>query len=82
MSKYSVVHEGKVLDYKFKKMNEFTYSFWVGDIYLGQVFNMDTSWTAVTRPATGFGPVNGFKTRVDACQFIIQVWKAKDESSN
>ena len=78
MSLYSENYQGKVLDYRFKRMNEFTYAFYIGDIYLGQVYNMDRNWAAVSGIITGYGPVYGFKTRMDACQYILQVWRARN----
>ncbi len=70
----SCIVDGKVLDFKYKKLNEFTYAFYIGDIYIGQVFNMDTSWTAVGRPANdtkSLGPINGFKNRYYASEYLL-----------
>ena len=37
---YSVIVDGNVLDFKYKRGLEFSYAFYIGDILIGQVFNM------------------------------------------
>jgi hypothetical protein len=36
----STIVDGKVLDHRYKKIGDFIYNFYVGDIFIGQVFNM------------------------------------------
>ena len=53
---YSLIHDGKVLDYHYKKIRDFEFQFYVGSgddiIKFGSIFRMDTRgrgkyWTAV-----------------------------------
>jgi hypothetical protein len=75
----SVVHEGRVLDFKYKKQNEFTYAFYIGDILIGQVFRMgDQKWSAVGwhNPESDMHrlyPVDGFRSRYHASEFMLKM---------
>lgn len=75
---YSVVHEGKVLDYHYKKQNEFTYAFYIGDILIGQVFKMRggcwscVGWKTKNEHMHSLYPVDGFKTRFHASEFMLK----------
>ena len=69
----SLVLDGKVLDYRYKKRDEFTSSFYVGDILVGQVFDMGRSgWSAVCCGDCVMRPAEGFKTRYAASKFMLQ----------
>lgn len=75
---YSKIIDGKVLDFKYKK-NHYGYDFSIGDIYIGQVSNISNRWSAVYcnrmsgNPVT-LGHVDGFSTRLDACEFLLKVF--------
>ena len=70
----SLVVEGKVLDWRFKKLNDFTYAFYVGDIYVGQVFKMKgRSWSAVSSKPNEIHPIDGFKSRYYASEFLLKL---------
>ena len=74
MSKYSVIINGEVLDYRFKKLQTgFHYAFYVGDIYVGQVFNMGKYWSAVAADGNSLCPINGFKNRLYACEILLKM---------
>jgi len=70
---YSVVVDGKVLDFKFKRLNDFTYAFYIGDILVGQVFHMKTSWSCVSHTTNTLCPVAGFKSRYYAADFLLKL---------
>lgn len=71
---YSVNVKGEILDYHYKKLTAFSYAFYIGDILIGQLFNMKRSWSAVSHiPFKNIGLVHGFKTRFDACQYLLQL---------
>ena len=71
---YSAVVDGKVLDYRFVK-NEVGACFYVGNILVGQVFNMRKGhWSAVSSYENPYGPVDGFATRLDAAQYLLKVF--------
>ncbi len=71
---YSIVLDGKVLDYRYKKMNDFTYAFYVGDIYVGQVFRMRKGrWACIGNKANDLCPVHGFADRLYASEFILKL---------
>lgn len=67
----SSVINGKVLDWHWKK-RETDSLFYVGDIYIGQLFNRGIcGWTALrTLPSVEL--VEGFKTRYAASNFLIK----------
>jgi len=72
MGKISLVKDGKVLDWRFKRMNEYTIAFYVGDIYVGQVFKMkNRSYAAVCAGDCKLRMMEGFATRYAACHFIL-----------
>ena len=70
---YSVVHKGKVLDYHFRKLNEFTYNFSIDDIFIGQVFKLTRSWTAVSCKPSPFSFMPGFQSRLFAAEYILKI---------
>ena len=71
---YSLVWQGEVLDYHFKKMNSLDgYNFYCGDIYIGQVFRNSSSWTIVSKTPNPLSPINGLKTRIDAAELLLKM---------
>ena len=79
MGKYSACVDGKVLDFKYKKGGQaFIYNFYIGDMFLGQIFNMGKTWTAVPWQPRKYGKIDGFKNRYYASQYILQskgIWE-------
>jgi len=74
---YSVIVDDKVLDFKYKKLDELISAFYVGDIYVGQIFKMRRAWSCVASRSvyingSNIYPVDGFKTRLDASQFLLK----------
>jgi hypothetical protein len=70
----SLVHDGKVLDFHFKKTHEaFITNFYCGDIFMGQIFKIGKSWTAVPKERSDYAPYHGFRTRYDAAVMILKV---------
>lgn len=68
----SSIVEDKVLDWKWKRYN-YRYTFFIGDIFIGQVFNMDKlGWTALHRDHQPIGLVEGFKTKYAASHFLLK----------
>ena len=80
---HSLLLDGQVLDYQFKRHLEFSYLFYTGDLYQGQVFNMKKrGWSALADKASGNCKlVSGFRTRLDAAEFILQANGYRDEVS-
>lgn len=76
MGKYSINHKGKVLDFKFKKNIGF-WTFYIGDankdIFIGHLFNMGRSWSGVACNPHKLNGLEGFKTRLDACMFLLKL---------
>ena len=70
---YSVVVGKEVLDFKYKKLNEFTYAFYIGDILIGQIFKLNKSWAAVTHKPNALCPVYGLKTRHYAAELMLKM---------
>lgn len=67
----SVVIDGKVLDFKYKKLQPFHQAFYVGDILVGQLFNMDNYWTAI--PNKPKCRVDGFVSRYWASEYCLRI---------
>lgn len=68
----SSVVNGKVLDWHWKKRQQ-DYLFYVGDIYVGQLFNHGASgWASLHRGSNPVGLVEGFKTRYAASHFLLK----------
>jgi len=76
---YSVIVDGKVLDFKYKQTKhpklKYRYVFYIGDILIGQLFNHGRrGWSCVSDyKSNPLCPVNGFKTRHDAAEFLLKL---------
>lgn len=72
---YSVVHNGKVLKFKYKRHTKMSWSFYVGDILLGTLWKrpFDNSWTALSINDDDGYPIRieGFKNRLYAAEYLI-----------
>jgi hypothetical protein len=78
---YSAVIDGKDYHYTFKPHGSCDgyYHFFINDMYLGDVVKFPTGWKAVCiHTKSIYGTVGGFKTRIDACGFILQVCRIED----
>jgi len=71
---YSQIVDGKVLDYHYKKMiHNHGYFFYIGDIYIGQMFSINNYWAIVPRTQCKICPINGFKTRFYASETLLKL---------
>lgn len=78
MSKYSATIKGKVLPYTYKK-NEVCTNFYIGDIFLGQIFKMHNDWSVVSwHTPKGYNSVSGLKTKTDCCEWLIKMYRVKE----
>lgn len=83
---YSYVTKDKqVLDWKFTKF-QYGYTFYVGDILIGQVFRphvRGSGWSAISWANPG-NKVDGFISRFKAAEYMIDLYdkleKEKDEN--
>lgn len=73
MGKYSINWEGKVLDFRWKKILPHVYAFYVGTLYVGQVFNLGRTWSGVGKHSHKLNGLPGFKTRMDVANFLLQL---------
>ena len=79
MSKYSVVFKGENLDFRFKKIRPSTYHFYIGKYIIGYITKIFKSWSAVSLTsyinlkAHYTRTVNGFRTRIQAAEFLLEV---------
>lgn len=72
----SIVLKGKVLDFKYiqNKHLKFVYNFYIGDIYVGQLFKIDEHrWAAVGNTSHKFNKIDGFGTRWKAAEFLLRL---------
>lgn len=70
---YSCIVEGQVMDFNYKKLTEIAQAFYIGHIYVGQVFKMRRGWTAVSATSNPYGPTVGFKSRYYASDYLLKV---------
>ncbi len=77
---YSHIEDGKVLDFKFVR-RQTDIVFYTGHIMQGQIFCIRGRYSAVPAEPNGLGPVHGFKTRMDAAEFILQSNRAVQNKS-
>ena len=81
---YSTVYQGKVHDWKYKKMtHNGWYAFYIGDIYVGQVVkkDRDNSWAVISsKPCIGNG-AEGFQNRYYASKFLLEIQSYNDHSN-
>ena len=70
---YSAIVDGKVLDFKYRRINDFTYGFYIGCIYVGQVFNMKRYWSCVAASPNELGSISGFKNRYYASEMLLKM---------
>jgi len=65
--------DGKVLDWHWRKRTN-DYLFFVGGIYIGQVFNLGRTrgWSALHKDPQTIGLVEGFKTKYAASHFLLK----------
>ena len=76
---FSVIVGDKVLDCRYKRMNEFTYSMWLGDAYVGQLFRMrNRRWTVVGATPNKLCPIDGLATRDDATELLLKLEGYRD----
>lgn len=78
----SIIHKGRVLDFHYKKLNDFTYAFYVGDIYVGQVFRAKRYWSCVGTSGSRLYPQDGFKNRYYASEFLLKVESYREDQGN
>ncbi len=73
----SVIVDGVVLDFKYKKVDEFTYIFYVGHILVGRLFrfSLKSGWAAVSHKHHDMNGVDGFKTRWKASEYLLKLNK-------
>ena len=82
---YSAVIDGKDYHYEFRPHSAVDkyYHFFINDVYMGDVVEFPTGWKATSlHTRCVYGTVSGFKTRIDACEFILQVCKIEDYYKN
>ena len=76
----SGIVNGKVLDHKYVNQKDGFYAFFLGDMCLGQIVkNRRGGWCAIPiHTQSVYGKVEGFRTREDAAEFILQVCRVED----
>jgi len=70
---YSEVEDGKVLDFHYKKISEYEYAFYIGDIYLGLICKMSRNRWSAFYSLSYDSLVHGFASRHDASEYILQL---------
>ena len=69
----SHIHNGQVLDYHYKKLGNGGYAFYIGDIYIGQLYKVGKAWSVVGRAPNKLCPIEGFISRWKAAQFLLKL---------
>lgn len=72
---FSVVHEGKVLDFHYKKLPQgYIYVFYIGDILIGQIFrHSEHNWHGVSFYKDIRGSMGGFGSRYHASEYLLKI---------
>jgi len=79
----SIILDKKVYDFKFiqNERLSYIYNFYLThkntDLLIGQVFKMKLGWTAVSHQAHRMNNIAGFKTRIDAAEYMLKLDKYK-----
>lgn len=72
---YSCIYQGKVLDFHYKqcKIQKFIYNFYIGNIFLGQVFKYGKhNWSSVSFHENSLGKrMSGFGSRYYASEYLL-----------
>lgn len=73
----SCIVDGKVLDFYFKKRvfnGEFhSYVFYIGDIYVGQIFKIRNTYSVVGKTPNKLSPIDGLATRWQAAELLLKM---------
>jgi hypothetical protein len=69
----STIVDGAVLDWRFKKRNAFTFAFYIGDIFVGQIFKMRRRWSVVGKSPNILCPIDGLASRADAAELLLKL---------
>lgn len=79
---YSVIVDGQVIDYRYKKLVNNHYAFYIGEVLVGQVTKSGRrGWTAISQyEHHGLCPLSGFKSRADATEFLLKLSPYRNNS--
>jgi len=70
----SAIVNGKVLDFKYKKGGQdFITVFYIGNIYVGQIFKMSNGWSVVGKTKNSLGPIDGLRSRWQAAELLLRM---------
>lgn len=61
------------MEYNFRSHSDDGYLFYLGDIFLGTVFEYESGWDALSILENRYGRIMGFKTHIDAGRYLVQV---------
>lgn len=70
----STVISGRVLDWKFKKLQSFESAFYIGDILVGRVYKYPKNKLTAVYTAIGNSgaiPIRGFASKIDAASYLV-----------
>ena len=73
---YSTNVDGKVLDFGYKKLTDGVYAFYLGTMYMGQLFRIrPRNWAATSNGQipNNICPVDGFMSRHKAAEFLLNL---------
>lgn len=69
----SCIHNGKVLDYHYKKLGNGGIAFYIGDIYVGQLYKIGKSWSVVGKSPHPLAPISGLRTRWQGAELLLRL---------
>lgn len=72
----SEIVNSTVLDFHFK-LRDIDTLFYIGDIYIGQIWHIRNKWTCLSKYPTKYGSIGGFRTRLDAAEYLLQVFRVE-----
>jgi len=71
----SIIKDGKVLDFYFKrcKVQNFRTMFYIGDIFVGQIFKIGRTYSVVGKHPHPLSPIRGLATRWQAAELLLKM---------
>lgn len=72
---YSHIVDGKVLDVTCKNMRDKHYAVYLGDILIGQIFNMKFGWDVVSNYPQPLGVISGLKSKWKCYDLLIKMFE-------
>jgi hypothetical protein len=76
----SIIKDNEVLDFRFKRTSQkFRTLFYVGDIFVGQIFKMGRTYSVVGKNPHPLSPIRGLATRWQAAELLLRMEEIEEK---